>query len=273
MPTDDHRRDRAATGLTSAEVADRVERGDVNDVPEAPSRTVSEIIRANLFTRFNALIGSLFAIVMVTGEYRDGLFGGVIVANTAIGIIQELRAKHTLDELTVINAPKVTAIRDGQPVALAVSELVLDDVMDLTSGQQIVADAVLLSGQGLEVDESLLTGESDPVVKEDGDELLAGSFVVAGGGRARVDKVGADAYAAKLAEEARRFTLVHSDLRANIDRIVTLVTWVLVPTGIALFIRQLTGHESVRDAIVTSVGLVVAMVPEGLILLTSVAFT
>ncbi len=260
-------------GLSIAEVAERVARGETNDVPDAPSRTVSEIIRANLFTRFNALIGSLFAVVMACGAYKDGLFGGVIVANTLIGIVQELRAKHTLDQLTVVNAPKVSAVRDGEIVHLAVNGLVLDDVMDLLPGQQIVADSVVLSASNLEVDESLLTGESDPLVKHPGDELLAGSFVVAGNARARVDKVGADAYAAKLAEEARKFTLVHSELRASIDRIVTLVTWVLVPTGIALFISQLRSETSIRDGLVSAVGGVVAMVPEGLILLTSVAFT
>ena len=263
----------AAKGLTAAEVAERVARGQVNNVPEAPSRTVKEIVRANLFTRFNALIGALFAIVMICGAYRDGLFGGVIVANTLIGIIQELRAKHTLDKLTVLNAPKVNAVRDGALQAIAMNKLVLDDVMDLLPGQQIVADSVVITASNLEVDESLLTGEADPIVKEEGDALLAGSFVVAGNARARVDKVGADAYAVQLAEEARKFTLVHSELRAAIDRIVELVTWVLVPTGIALFIRQLIGAAHIRDALVTSVGLVVAMVPEGLILLTSVAFT
>ena len=265
--------DRATTGLSAAEVAERVARGEVNDVPDAPSRTFGEIIRANLFTRFNALIGALFVIVMACGAYRDGLFGGVIVANTLIGIIQELRAKRTLDKLTVINAPKVTAIRDGEPEHMAVNALVLDDVMDLLPGQQVVADSTVLTASNLEVDESLLTGEADPVVKQPGDELLAGSFVVAGNARAQVSKVGADAYAAQLAEEARKFTLVHSELRSAIDRIVTLVTWALVPTGIALFIRRLAGSDSVRDGLVSSVGLVVAMVPEGLILLTSVAFT
>src|SRR5262245_1762480 len=127
--------DLAARGLTSAEVADRVARGQVNDVPDAPSRTVGEIVRANLFTKFNALIGALFAVVMVCGAYRDGLFGGVIVANTLIGIVQELRAKRTLDQLTVVNAPKVNAVRNGQSAQIAVNELVLDDVMDLLPGQ------------------------------------------------------------------------------------------------------------------------------------------
>jgi cation-transporting ATPase E len=145
--------DRATTGLTAAEVSERVARGEVNNVPDAPSRTISEIIRANLFTKFNALIGSLFAIVMATGEYKDGLFGGVIVANTLIGIIQELRAKRTLDQLTVVNAPKVTAIRDGVANHLAVNALVLGDVMDLLPGQQIVADSTVLTASNLEVDE------------------------------------------------------------------------------------------------------------------------
>ena len=132
--------DRASAGLTSAEVAERVARGEVNNVPDAPSRTVGEIFRANLFTKFNALIGSLFVIVMVSGAFRDGLFGGVIVANTLIGIVQELRAKRTLDQLTVVNAPKVTAVRNGELAHLAVNALVLGDVMDLLPGQQIVAD-------------------------------------------------------------------------------------------------------------------------------------
>ena len=263
-----------ATGLNASAVAERVARGEINNVPAAPSRTISEIIRANLFTRFNALIGSLFAIVMICGAYRDGLFGGVVVANTAIGIIQELRAKKTLDQLTVVNAPKVHAVRDSAVVELAVNDLVLDDVLDLLPGQQIVADSVVLTSASLEVDESLLTGEADPIVKQIGDELLSGSFVVAGNGRAQVDKVGADAYAAKLAEEARRFSLVHSELRTSINRIVTLVTYVLVPTGIGLFISQLNRDDaSVKEGLVSAVGGVVAMVPEGLILLTSVAFT
>src|SRR4051794_6431491 len=274
MTQSDTAADRATTGLSASEVADRVAKGQVNNVPEAPSRTVSETIRANLFTKFNALMGSLFAIVILCNSPKDGLFGGVIVANTLIGIIQELRAKRTLDRLTVVNAPKVNALRDGQVEQLAVNDLVLDDIVDLLPGQQIVADSSVVVATNLEVDESLLTGEADPIVKQVGDELLSGSFVVAGSGRAQVSKVGAEAYAAKLAEEARKFTLVHSNLRAAIDRIVTLVTYALVPTGIALFISQLTSDsQSIRESLVSAVGGVVAMVPEGLILLTSVAFT
>jgi cation-transporting ATPase E len=262
----------ADSGLTAAQVAERIATGAVNDVPAAPSRTTGQIIRANVFTRFNALIGSLFAVVVACGAYRDSLFGGVVVANTLIGVVQELRAKKTLDGLVIVSAPKVTAVRDGAVTPLAVNQLVLDDVIDLSPGQQIAADSEVLVSTNLEIDESMLTGEAEPVVKQPGDELLSGSFVVAGAGRAQVTKVGADAYGARLAAEARRFTLVHSELRAVINRIVTTVTWLLVPTGIALFISQLDSSGGVRDGLVSAVGGVVAMVPEGLILLTSVAF-
>ncbi|MGH9134866.1 MAG: HAD-IC family P-type ATPase [Ilumatobacteraceae bacterium] len=241
-------------------------------MPEAPSRTTRQIIRANVFTRFNALIGSLFAVVVACGAYRDSLFGGVVVANTLIGVVQELRAKRTLDRLVIVNAPKVNAVRDGAITPLAVPELVLDDVIDLSPGQQVAADSVVLVAANLEIDESLLTGEAEPVVKQPGDDLLSGSFAVAGAGRARVTKVGAEAYSAQLAAEARRFALVRSELRAVIDRIVTTVTWLLVPTGIALFLSQLDSSGGIRDGLVAAVGGVVAMVPEGLILLTSVAF-
>ena len=228
----------AETGLTAAEVDQRIASGAVNDVPSAPSRTTGQIIRANVFTRFNALIGSLFAIVVACGAYRDSLFGGVVVANTLIGVVQELRAKRTLDSLVIVSAPKVSAVRDGAVTPLAVNELVLGDVIDLSPGQQIAADSEVLVTTNLEIDESLLTGEADPVVKQGGDGLLSGSFVVAGAGRARVTKVGADAYGARLASEARRFTLVHSELRAAIDRIVTAVT--VVPSAIAGMIIDCT---------------------------------
>ena len=270
--SEDERSMSAEHGLTAAEVDERISRGAVNDVPAAPSRTTAQIVRANVFTRFNALIGSLFVVVVACGAYRDVLFAGVLVANTLIGIVQELRAKRTLDSLVIVSAPKVTAVRDGAVTPLSVNEIVVDDVIDLSAGQQIVADSSVLVSTNLEIDESMLTGEADPVAKEPGDELLSGSFVVAGAGRAQVTKVGADAYGARLSSEAKRFTLVHSELRAVINRIVTAVTWLLVPTGIALFISQFDSSGGIRDGLVSAVGGVVAMVPEGLILLTSVAF-
>lgn len=273
MVTTDRSEIDAATGLTAAQVRQRIETGQVNHVPAAPSRTISQILRANILTRFNLLMLALLAVVLACRAWKDALFGGVIVANAAVGIVQELRAKWTLDKLAVLSAPKAVVVRDGEISDIAINDIVMDDIVDLRSGLQVVADAIVVTADGLEVDESLLTGESDPVVKQVGDELMSGSFVVAGSGRARVDKVGADAYAAKLAEEARRFTLSTSELRQSIDRIVTWVGWAIVPTGAVLFWSQLrTTNDSVQRALVSATGGVVAMVPEGLILLTSVAF-
>jgi cation-transporting P-type ATPase E len=261
-----------ARGLTQAEVAQRVAAGQVNDVPEAPSRTLSQIVKGNLFTRFNFLMVSLAAVVIVAGSYGDALFLGVVVANTLIGIVQELRAKQTLDKLAVLNAPKARVVRDGEVHDMQVREIVLDDVIDLRTGLQVTADAVVRTADNLEVDESLLTGEADPVVKEPGDQLLSGSFIVAGRGRAQVVHIGKESYAAQLAEEAKRFTLVNSELRNDVNRIILLVTYALVPTAILLFISQFRSTSSWREAVVGAVAGVVGMVPEGLVLLTSVAF-
>ncbi len=262
----------ALDGLCAAEVADRRARGLVNNVPPAPTRTVGQIIRANVLTRFNALIGSLFAVIVVVGPLRDGLFAGVIVANSLIGIIQELRAKRTLDRLAVLSAPRARVVRDGEVAELPVGEVVLDDVIELVPGDQVAVDAEVLAAENLELDESLLTGEADPVHKLPGDEVLSGSFVVAGRGRVRAAKVGADAYAARLAEDARRFTLTRSELRQGIDRIITYATWALVPTAVLLLVSQLRSQDGWQEAARSTVGGVVAMVPEGLVLLTSVAF-
>jgi cation-transporting ATPase E len=260
------------TGLTAAEVAERVARGQVNDVPAAPTRTVAQIVRANVFTRFNALLGGMLAIILVVGPLQDALFGFVLVANALIGIVQELRAKRTLDRLTVLTAPKARVLRDGQEHEVAIGEVVLDDVLTLRAGDQVVVDGEVLEGSGLEIDESLITGEADPVVKESGDEVLSGSFVAAGSGAYRATKVGREAYAVRLAEEARRFTLTHSELRSAIDTILTVVTFAIVPTAALLFVSQLRNHDNVRDALAASVAGTVAMVPEGLVLLTSLAF-
>ncbi len=260
------------TGLTEAEVAERVARGQVNDVPAAPSRTVAEIVRSNVFTRFNALLGGMLVVILIVGPIQDALFGGVLIANTLIGIVQELRAKRTLDRLAVLTAPRARAVRTGEVRELPVSAVVLDDILELRPGDQVVVDGEVMVEQGLEVDESLLSGESEPIAKRIGDEVLSGSFVAAGGGRYRATRVGREAYAVRLAEEARRFTLTRSELRAGIDRILQIVTWLIVPTAILLLISQLRSNASVRGALSASVAGTVAMVPEGLVLLTSVAF-
>ncbi|MFE1840277.1 cation-translocating P-type ATPase [Streptomyces sviceus] len=263
----------AAGGLTAAEVAERVTRGQVNDVPVRSSRTLGEIVRANVFTRFNAIIGVLWLVMLFVAPFQDSLFGYVILANTGIGIIQEWRAKKTLDSLAVIGEARPTVRRDGIATAVSTSEIVLDDVIEIGPGDKAVVDGVVAEADGLEIDESLLTGEADPVVKRPGDQVMSGSFVVAGGGAFRATKVGREAYAAQLAEEASRFTLVHSELRSGISTILKYVTWMMVPTAIGLVVSQLfVKNNDLKDSIARTVGGIVPMVPEGLVLLTSVAF-
>ncbi|MFF3582157.1 cation-translocating P-type ATPase [Streptomyces mirabilis] len=262
-----------APGLSAAEVAERVARGEVNDVPVRSSRSISEIVRANIFTRFNAIIGVLWLIMLFVAPFQDSLFGYVIIANTGIGIIQEWRAKKTLDSLAVIGEAKPTVRRDGVAGEVSTSEIVLDDVIEIGPGDKIVVDGSCVEADGLEIDESLLTGEADPVVKHAGDEVMSGSFVVAGGGAFTATKVGREAYAAQLAEEASRFTLVHSELRSGISTILKYVTWMMIPTAIGLVISQLVVKQhGFKDSIARTVGGIVPMVPEGLVLLTSVAF-
>ncbi|GGS28838.1 HAD-IC family P-type ATPase [Streptomyces griseoviridis] len=264
---------RPTAGLTSAEVAERVARGEVNDVPVRSSRSVLDIVRANVFTRFNAIIGVLWVIMLIVAPIQDSLFGFVILANTGIGIVQEWRAKKTLDSLALIGEARPPVRRDGRATPVGTSEIVLDDVIEFGPGDKVVVDGECVEADGLEVDESLLTGEADPVVKRPGDPVMSGSFVVAGGGAYRALKVGREAYAAQLAEEASRFTLVHSELRSGISTILKYVTWMMVPTAIGLILSQLVGEDNdLKDAVARTVGGIVPMVPEGLVLLTSVAF-
>ncbi|CUU53516.1 cation-transporting ATPase E [Parafrankia irregularis] len=263
----------SARGLNAAEVAERVADGRVNDVPVRSSRSVGEIIRANVLTRINAIIGVLFVFIAIVGPIQDALFGGVIIANTLIGVIQEIRAKRTLDQLAVVGEARPLVRRDGVAAELAAAEIVLDDVIELGSGDKIAVDGLVLEAGSLEVDESLLTGEADPVHKQPGDQVMSGSFVVAGTGAFRATRVGRAAYAAQLAEEASRFTLVNSQLRNGINTILRVVTWMIIPTGIALVISQITvNDDDLAEGIRRMVAGLVPMVPEGLVLLTSVAF-
>ncbi|RPK93647.1 HAD-IC family P-type ATPase [Streptomyces sp. ADI98-10] len=260
-------------GLSTAEVAERVARGEVNDVPVRSSRSVTEIVRANVFTRFNLIIGVLWVIMLFVAPIQDSLFGFVIVANTGIGIIQEWRAKKTLDSLAVIGEAKPTVRRDGVAAEISTSEIVLGDLVELGPGDKVVVDGTVAEADSLEIDESLLTGEADPVIKRAGDPVMSGSFVVAGGGAFTTTKVGREAYAAQLAEEASRFTLVHSELRSGISTILKYVTWMMVPTAIGLIISQLVVKDNnFKDSVARTVGGIVPMIPEGLVLLTSVAF-
>jgi cation-transporting P-type ATPase E len=261
-----------AAGLSSAEVAERRSRGLANTGTEPTSRSLTEILRANMLTRFNFILGALLAVILAVGEPQDALFGLVLVANALIGIAQELRAKRTLDRLAVLSAPGVRVIRDGSQRDIAVADLVAGDLVDLRPGDQLVADGVVRASRGLEADESLLTGESEPVGKHPGDKLLSGSFVVAGAGGYQATEVGAGAYARKLAAEARRFGLVRSELMDGINRILRYVTWVIVPLAVLLLASQLHARDTVREALTGTVAALVGVVPQGLVLLTSVAF-
>jgi cation-transporting ATPase E len=263
----------AADGLDDAAVRQRVERGQVNVSGERTSRTLPEIVRANLFTRFNAILGSMLALILVFGHPADGLFGIVLVANALIGIVQEIRAKRTLDRLAVLNAPIARVVRSGHVSEIAIEDVVLDDLVELRTGDQLPADGTVRDGHGLEIDESLLTGESEPVNKAAGDEVLSGSFVVAGAGRFQATRVGSDSYARRLAHEARRFALTRSELVEGINRILVYVTWAILVVGPLLFWSQLQSTDaSLSEAITAAVAGVVGMVPEGLVLLTSLAF-
>ena len=262
-----------AAGLSDSEVAARVAEGKTNDVPSRASRSVNEIVRANVFTRINAILGVLFLIVLATGSLINGLFGLLIVANSAIGIIQELRAKQTLDSLAIVGQAKPTVRRQSGTAELPPNKVVLDDVIELGPGDQIVVDGELLEASAFEVDESLLTGEADPIAKAVGDQVMSGSFVVAGSGAYRATKVGREAYAARLAAEASKFTLVKSELRSGINKILQFITYLLWPTGLLVIYTQLFLTDvGWRESVLRMVGALVPMVPEGLVLMTSIAF-
>jgi cation-transporting ATPase E len=259
-------------GLSAADVRQRIAAGAVNRVPATATRTVGEIVRTNVFTVFNLILGVLFVVVLFVAPPQDGLFGLVLVTNALIGIIQELRAKRTLDQLALLSAPKAVVIRDDRRWEVPVDEVVLDDLLVISPGDQIVVDGIIARSEGLEVDESLLTGESDAITKEVADEVLSGSFVSAGTGVFKARRVGADAYAARLAAEARQFTLVRSELRRGIDLILKAIAWLMVPMMGLLIWSQVNANDELKEAIRVAVAGMVAMIPQGLVLLTSVAF-
>ncbi|APT84307.1 metal ABC transporter ATPase [Corynebacterium aquilae DSM 44791] len=263
----------APSGLDPQDVDERVRRGEANETTRTTGRTTADIIRSNLLTRINAILGVLFACVIFTGSIVNGAFGLLIIANSAIGIIQELRAKRTLDKLSILAEAPATAIRGGRPQKIPQHELVLDDLVSVSAGDQIVVDGVVRHVTGLDVDESMLTGESLPVHKYPGDTVLSGSFVTAGSGVYQAVAVGRDSYQSKLVEEAGAFSLTDSELMKGIDKILRVITFLLIPVGLLTIWVQLTetGAELNR-AILAMVAALVPMVPEGLVLMTSVAF-
>lgn len=261
------------TGLTEADVARLRAEGKSNDVPARASRSVRDIVRGNVFTRINAILGVLLIIVLSTGSVIDGMFGLLIVANSGIGIVQEIRAKRTLDRLAIVGQNKPQVRREGTSKQIPPDEVVLGDIVELGPGDQIVVDGEVIETASLEIDESLLTGEADTVHKLQAAQVLSGSFVVSGSGAYRATKVGRDAYAAKLAEEASKFTLVKSELRSGIDKILKFITYLMIPAGALIIYNQLfSSGQALGPALNGMVAALVPMVPEGLVLMTSIAF-
>jgi len=264
----------ADSGLTAAAVAERVALGRTNATSVRTSRTIGEIVRANVFTVFNGILVGLWVLVLATGRWQNGLFGIVVVVNSAIGIVQEVRAKRTLDRLAVLNAPRARVVRDGIEQDVGVADVVLDDLLVLAAGDQVPADGVVRTTTGLSVDESLLTGEAEPVAKARGDEMWSGAIVVSGRGRVQATAVGEESYAARLGTEARRFTTTYSELVAGTNRLLRWIAVALLVVGPAVLWSQLRTPDNPgwREALTGTVAALVGMVPEGLVLLTTLAF-
>lgn len=261
------------TGLTDEQVNARIAEGKVNADENPNTRTYKQIVRENTLTFFNFLNLVLLVLVLLVGSYKNAFFVCIIIINTLIGIAQEIRAKKTIDKLAILTARKSVVIREGQKWTVPTEELVLDDVVCLKTGDQVPADARILEGS-LEVNESLLTGESDNLPKNEGDELFSGSFVTSGEAYCQIIHVGKDNYAAQITSEAKEFKRHNSELKNSLNAILKVISIIIVPLGALLFYKQyyIVG-DTFRDSVVSMVAGVLGMIPEGLVLLTSVALT
>lgn len=260
-------------GLTNIQVEERKQKGQVNISQDNISKTKKQIIREHTLTYFNFLNIFLACIVLSTGRWKNLTFVVVIFVNTIVGIIQEFKVKKVIDQLTVVTVKKVTVLRNQEEVVVPVQDLVMNDVILVENGEQIGADSKVIESYGLEVNESMLTGESKPVRKYPGDELLSGSYVVAGKGRAEVIRVGNDNYSTQLVHKAKHKNKASSEMKTSIEKIIKVLSVVIVPVGIVLFISQMKAFPNdIASAIVNTVAGVIGMIPEGLVLLTSVSF-
>jgi len=258
-------------GLTQVQVDERVAAGKVNAQPPSKTKTIGRIIKDNTLTLFNILNIILALMVIFVESYRNLLFINIVIINTIIGIVQEIKAKKTIDKLSLISQPRATVLRDGLRQVINFESIVLDDVLVLSPGKQIPSDAVVISGE-MEVNESLLTGESEPLVKRPGDPLLSGSFVVSGEAMVQVTHVGLENYASKLAEDAKTIKKPNSDIMRALQFIMNVIGIGIVPIGILLLYNQIVLQGlSVEEGVVATVAALIGMIPEGLVLLTSVA--
>lgn len=259
-------------GLTSRQVQEHRLHGWVNRSVEPPSKTTEEIIKGNVFTYFNLIFAVLAVLLCLVGSFRDLTFLPVIIANTLIGIVQEIRAKKVLDDLTMLNAPHATVVRDGKCSVIDAEQLVLDDIVIFKAGNQVCADAEVAAGE-VQVNESLLTGEADEITKRRGDKLMSGSFIVSGQCHARLEKVGEDSYISRLTLQAKEMQEgEQSEMIRSLDKLVKYVGIAIIPIGLVLFSQAFfIQHDGFRDSVTAMIAAVIGMIPEGLYLLASVA--
>ncbi|WP_418612545.1 cation-translocating P-type ATPase [[Ruminococcus] torques] len=259
-------------GLTSQQVQEHRLHGWTNKAVEPPSKTTKEIVHENVFTYFNLIFVVLAVLLCLVGSFRDLTFLPVIIANTLIGIIQEIRAKQVLDKLTMLNAPRASVVRDGKRSVINAEELVIDDIVIFKAGDQVCADAEVSAGE-VQVNESLLTGEADEITKRKGDKLMSGSFIVSGQCHARLDKVGEDSYISKLTLQAKAMqSKEQSEMIRSLDKLVKCVGVAIIPIGIVLFSQAFfIQHDGFRESVTSMIAAVIGMIPEGLYLLASVA--
>lgn len=259
-------------GLTDAQVQQRCEQGLVNSNSDIKTKSIKKIVLQNLITPFNILNFILAILILFVGSYKNLMFMGVIICNIFIGAIQEIRAKKTIDKLSLIAEPKAHVIRNSVKQEIAINEIVIDDITFVGAGNQVCSDAIVIEGE-CEVNESLLTGESEPVTKQPGDHLLSGSFIISGSCHARVEHVGKDNYAAQITNNAKYMKKPNSEVMCWTNRIIKYIGFTLIPVGLALFCKQIfISVQPFDQAIVGTVAALIGMIPEGLILLTSVVF-
>ncbi|MEG0404470.1 MAG: HAD-IC family P-type ATPase [Anaerorhabdus sp.] len=258
-------------GLTNQEVQQRVANGMTNTLEVKITRTYKEIFKSNIFTFFNLMNVVLIMLIIFVQSYRNGLFFLTIIANTCVGIFQEIRSKRVLDKLAIVTMNQIEVYRDEDIVKLPIDQLVIDDIVKIKAGMQVPSDAIIIDGK-LEVNESLLTGESVPQFKEKDNELFSGSIVTSGEAICKIIHVGKDNYSSKIIQEAKKYKAISSDLKKSIDTILKIISIIIVPLGVMLFVNQyFVLHFPLKEAVVKMVAALIGMIPEGLVFLTSVA--
>ncbi len=256
-------------GLTEEEVKKRQEEGKINYDTTVPTKTIKRILFENFFTLFNIINLFLGICIFLVGSYKNMLFLAIVIINTAISTFQEIHAKKTIDKLSVMATSKVKVIRDGKKSEISINDLVLDDLIELNTGNQVATDSIILKGE-VQVNESFLTGEPDTIIKKEGDNILSGSFIVSGKCLAQVEHIGEDNYTAKISSGAKYIKKVKSEIMTSLNKIIKFLTFAIIPIGIGLFVMQYSVFGvGLKDAVVKTVAGIIGMIPEGLVLLTS----